>query len=73
MGNPLSDSLGNNTIPSGGNRNIFTIMKEYNNFQRNFRGNPEQTIQGMLNNGQLNQDQLDRSIGIAKFLQRFFR
>ena len=73
-GNPLSESLGNqNPINPTGNRNIFTLMKEFNNFRKNFKGNPETTIQQMLNSGQLSQDKLDEGIKVAKIIQGFMR
>lgn len=77
MGNPLSGSLDNpnpimNQKPTG-NRNIFTILKEFNKFSKSFKGNPETTIQQMLNSGQLSQDKLDEGIQVAKMIQGFMR
>lgn len=64
MSNPLFDQFGN--TPNNG------ILQQFNNFRRNFRGDPQQQIQQMLNSGRITQDQYNQAVQKAQMLQRMF-
>ena len=60
MSNPLFQQLGNM-----GNNNL---LKQFQQFKNNFKGDPQQVVQSMLNNGQISQDQVNKAMQIAKQL-----
>lgn len=69
MANPLMGLLGNNqTQPPN---NIFGLIQQFNQFKQNFRGDPRQQIQDLLNSGKMSQDQLQQCEQMARQLQNF--
>lgn len=58
MSNPLYNQYGNNML-----------MQRFNQFRQQFKGDPRQQIQQMLNNGQITQQQYDQAVQKAKILQ----
>lgn len=46
--------------------NIAQTMQQFNNFSQNFRGNPLEQVQQMLNSGQMSQDQFNRIMPLAQ-------
>lgn len=69
--NPLFNALGGNT-PSmpGPFGNMQNMMNAFNNFRRQFNGDPKQVVQNMLNTGRMSQDQYNQLQGMAKqFMQ----
>ncbi len=69
MANPLMGLLGNNqTQPPN---NIFGLIQQFNQFKQNFRGDPRQQVQDLLNSGKMSQDQLQQCEQMARQLQNF--
>lgn len=46
------------------------IIEQFMQFQQNFKGDPKQQIQQMLNNGQITQAQYDQAVQTARQLQQ---
>lgn len=46
------------------------IIQQFNQFRQNFRGNPQQQIQQMLNSGKVSQAQYNAAVQKAQQLQR---
>lgn len=59
MANPLFNQFG------GNDNGIFQIIKEVNEFQKTFRGDPKQEVQNLLNSGKLSQGQFNQFAQIA--------
>ena len=57
MANPLFKALGGG---SPMNNNFMNMMNQFNQFRRNFQGNPKQTVMQMVNSGQISQSQLNQ-------------
>lgn len=45
------------------------IMKQFEDFKKNFTGNPQQKIQQMLNSGQISQQQYNAAVQKANMLK----
>ena len=67
MPNPLY----NGNPQNGGNPfgNIFALVNNFKQFKQNFKGDPREQIQSMLNSGQMTQEQLEQCEQIAKNFQ----
>lgn len=48
------------------------IMKQFEDFRKNFTGNPQEKIQQMLNSGQISQQQYNAAVQKANMLKSFF-
>lgn len=46
------------------------IIEQFMQFQQNFKGDPKQQIQQMLNSGQITQAQYDQAVQTARQLQQ---
>lgn len=62
MSNPLYDAFTRNS-----NNNI---IQQFQQFRQNFRGDPRQQIQQMLNSGRITQEQYNQAVQKAQMLQR---
>lgn len=62
MSNPLYDAFTKNS-----NNNI---IQQFQQFRQNFRGDPRQQIQQMLNSGRITQEQYNQAVQKAQMLQR---
>lgn len=69
MNNPIFNALANNT-PLG---NMQNFLNQFNQFKRTFNGDPQQTINEMLKNGQINQSQLDQAKQMAEQIQSMMK
>lgn len=67
MSNPLFEQLGGQ-MP---NNNIMQIINEIQNFQKTFKGNPEEEVKKLLNSGQISQQQFNEFAQIANQLMAF--
>ena len=67
MANPLFKALGGG-VPM--NNNFMNMMNQFNQFRRNFQGNPKQTVMQMVNSGQISQSQLNQVQQMANEFQR---
>lgn len=50
-----------------GNQNL---ISQFNQFRQNFKGDPKQQIQQMLNSGKITQQQYDQAVKMAQQFQR---
>ena len=62
MANPLYQSM----QPQGGNN----LIKQFNQFRQNFKGDPKTQVQQMLNSGQVTQAQYNRAVQMAQQFQK---
>lgn len=69
MNNPIFNALAGNT-PLG---NMQNFMQQFQQFKRTFSGDPQQTINEMLKNGQINQSQLEQAKQMAQQIQSMMR
>lgn len=69
MSNPLFNT-GQNGGPFG---NLMGLMTEFNKFASNFKGNPQQKVQELLNSGQMTQAQFDQLSQTAQMLQKMMK
>lgn len=53
--------------------NVQNMMAQFNQFKRTFRGDPQQTINEMLKNGQINQTQIDQAKQMAEQFRSLMR
>lgn len=57
MSNPLFAALGGNTAGMGGGP--FRMVQQFIQFAKDFKGNPQEEVQKLLQSGQMSQDQLN--------------
>lgn len=69
MNNPIFNAMG--AIPMFGN--VQNFMSQFNQFKQMFNGDPQQTISQMLQNGQINQNQIDQAKQMAEQIQQMMR
>jgi len=50
--------------------NFFNMLQRFNQFRQQFRGNPQQQIQQMLNSGKVTQAQYNNAVQMAQQFQR---
>lgn len=48
------------------------MMKQFEEFRKNFTGNPQEKIQQMLNSGQISQQQYNMAVQKANMIKSFF-
>lgn len=63
--NPLYNAMVNSS-----QNNIFTQFQE---FRKNFKGDPKQQVQKLLNSGKISQDQYNRAVQMANQFSQFFK
>ena len=63
--NPLYNEMGNNNVPNN-------FMSRFNQFRQNFKGNPQEQVQQMLNSGKVSQEQYNRAVQMAQQFQKMF-
>ena len=66
MSNPLFNLL-NNQMPMG---NMASMISQFNQFRNNFKGDPKQVVQQMLNSGQISQEQFNQVSQMATQFQK---
>ena len=66
MSNPLFNLL-NNQMPMG---NMARMINQFNQFRNNFKGDPKQVVQQMLNSGQISQEQFNQVSQMATQFQK---
>ena len=62
MSNPLFNQIGQQ-MPGG-------ILQRFQQFQRMFRGDPQQQVQQLLNSGKVNQQQYNQAVQMANQFMR---
>lgn len=74
MSNPLFKALG-----GGGGQlpppfgNVQNMIQQFQQFRQNFRGDPRQQVQELLNSGRMTQDQYAKLQGMAQQLMGFLK
>lgn len=61
MSNPLFNQF------NGQSNNI---IQQFNQFRNNFKGDPKQQVQQLLNSGKITQSQYDQAVKMAQNLQK---
>lgn len=61
MSNPLYNSMMGQGQPN--------IIQQFNQFRQNFRGDPQQQIQQLLNSGKVTQQQYNQAVQKANMLK----
>lgn len=62
--NPLYNEMQNN---QPGN-----MLQRFQQFRQNFKGNPQEQVQQLLNSGKVSQEQYNRAVQMAQQFQRMF-
>lgn len=62
MSNPLYKSMNNQTSND--------LVQRFNQFRQNFKGNPQQQVQQLLNSGRITQQQYNQAVQMANAFQR---
>lgn len=61
--NPLYNEMRTNTVSDN-------FMSKFQQFRQNFKGNPQEQVQQLLNSGKVSQEQYNRAVQIANQWQR---
>ena len=69
MSNPLFNMLGGNNQFG----NMGGLIQQFQQFKNNFKGDPRQQVQQMLNSGQITQEQYNRAVQQANALQKILK
>lgn len=56
----------------GPQNQLQSFMKQYEDFKKNFTGDPQEKIQQMLNSGQISQQQYNAAVQKANMLKSLF-
>lgn len=73
MANPLFNALRGNvapTVPAPTSNNFMQMMQAFNQFRGAFKGNPQQTVQQLLNTGRMTQAQYNQ---LGQMAQQFMQ
>lgn len=62
MSNPLYKSMNNQTSND--------LVQRFNQFRQNFKGNPQQQVQQLLNSGRITQQQYNQAVQMANAFQK---
>ena len=65
--NPLFEQMQNN---QGGSTN--GMLQRFRQFRQNFKGDPQQQVQQLLNSGRVSQQQYNQAVQMAQQFQRMF-
>ena len=64
--NPLFNVLGGSGMPNN-------FLAQFMQFKQNFKGNPQQQIQQMLNSGRISQQQYNNAVQMANQFKQFIK
>lgn len=67
MSNPLFNALGNNNVINP----FADIIKQIQEFQKNFKGNPRDEVQKLLNSGKMSQETFNQLSQQAHQIMQF--
>ena len=51
---------------------MMNVMKNFQDFKRNFTGNPKDQVMQLLQSGQVSQEQYDQAVQMANTFRSFF-
>lgn len=72
MSNPLYNMLGGGSVPPQMN-GAMNLIQRFRQFQQNFRGDPRQQVQQLLNSGRITQEQYNQAVQMAQQLQNMLK
>lgn len=72
MSNPIFQRFGGSNTSQNPLGNMMNFVQQFNQFKTNFRGDPKQQVQQLLESGQMSQDQFNRLSEMAKQFQSIF-
>lgn len=61
-----------NPLYNGMNQPQNNIMQRFQQFQRMFKGNPQQQVQQMMNSGRVSQSQYNQAVQMANQFMKMF-
>ena len=64
--NPLFEQMQNNQGGTNG------MLQRFQQFRQNFKGDPQQQVQQLLNSGRVSQQQYNQAVQMAQQFQRMF-
>lgn len=67
MKSPVFNAMG------GANNSPMQMIQQFRQFKSNFKGNPEEEIQKMLQSGKISQEQLNKAQQMANQFQSMFK
>lgn len=73
MSNPLFNALGGGGQLPAPFGNVQNMMQQFQQFRQQFRGDPRQQVQELLNSGRMTQDQYSKLQGMANQFMRFLK
>lgn len=65
--NPLYNLLSGKALPN----NVLNMITQFQDFKQNFKGDPKQMVQQMLNSGQISQEQYNQAVQMANELSKY--
>lgn len=68
MGNPFF----NQSTPQQSSNPMMNMLQQFQQFKANFRGDPKQRVQELLNSGQMSQQQFNYLSNLAQQFQTMF-
>lgn len=68
----MANSIFGTTQPSAPVPNN-QMVQQFKQFQQTFKGDPKQTVMNMLSQGQINNNQLQQAMQMAKQMQHMFK
>lgn len=72
MNNPFFNALGGGQMP-GPVGQFQRMMRQFNQFRANFRGDPKAEVEKLMQSGKLNQNQLNQLQAMAKQFQNLMQ
>lgn len=60
-------------VAPGRSNNSMQLMQQFQQFRNTFKGNPQQTVQQMLQSGQINNAQLQQAMQMAQQFRQFVK
>ena len=75
MSNPLFNLLGGQQVPQmpGPLGNVANLAQRFQQFRTNYKGDPRQEVQRLLDSGQMTQQQYNYLRGVAQQLMSILR
>lgn len=69
----MANSIMGNMPQGQSQQNPMQMLQQFQQFRNSFRGNPQQVVQRMLQNGSINNAQLQQAMQMARQFQSFVK
>lgn len=69
----MANSIMGNVPQGQSQQNPMQMLQQFQQFRNSFRGNPQQVVQRMLQNGSINNTQLQQAMQMARQFQSFVK